>query len=653
MRVAGNIIWSTDFRERAVTTTVRGPRRYGLFGPRATATSVNYFYTASFAVGLCEGPITGIGRVWADGKPLDITGDGVRIYLGDESQMPDPTIVARMGAGLSPAYRGLAYVVFDELDLQDFGNRLPQLTFEVFRPLPDSDVAEGLVPAVTIIPGSGEFAYAPGIVMAEAGGSQGLKSAQNAVASTTKSNFTVSLDNLQAMVPSVRSTSLVVAWFGTDLRAGQCKLRPGVEVAVRNTSPYEWTVNGVSRAAAYRVSQTGGRPTYGGTPADQSIVDAIKDCKARGLRVTFYPSLLMDIPAGNSLSDPYSDNSDTMGQPAYPWRGRITCSPAAGFTGTVDKTGAAASQIAALFGSATPAQFSVVGEQVSFTGPASEWGLRRMVLHYAHLCKAAGGVNAFLIGSELRGLTQVRSAAGTYPTMQQLRSLAADVRGILGVDTKISYAADWTEYFGHRPEDESGDVYFHLDPLWADANIDFIGIDNYLPLSDWRDGYDHLDAQGWPTIYDQSYLQSNIEGGEGFDWYYASNGHRLAQLRRPIIDTGTGTGTGTGDAGKPWVYRNKDLRSWWSNPHFNRPSGVESATPTAWVPQSKPFWFTAFGCPAVDRGTNQPNVFYDTKSSESLTLYFSRGWRDDTIQRAACLMKIQAFVRNKSHRSAF
>jgi len=43
---------------------------------------------------------------------------------------------------------------FEELDLQDFGNRLPQLTFEVFRPLPDADVAEGLVPAVAIIPGS-------------------------------------------------------------------------------------------------------------------------------------------------------------------------------------------------------------------------------------------------------------------------------------------------------------------------------------------------------------------------------------------------------------------------------------------------------------------------------------------------------------------
>jgi hypothetical protein len=66
-------------------------------------------------------------------------------------------------------------------------------------------------------------------------------------------------------------------------------------------------------------------------------------------------------------------------------------------------------------------------------------------------------------------------------------------------------------------------VFFHLDPLWSDANIDFIGIDNYMPLSDWRDGFDHADAlAGWPAIYDRAYLQSNITGGEGFDWFYAS-----------------------------------------------------------------------------------------------------------------------------------
>jgi len=52
---------------------------------------------------------------------------------------------------------------------------------------------------------------------------------------------------------------------------------------------------------------------------------------------------------------------------------------------------------------------------------------------------------------------------------------------------------------------------------------------------------------------------------------------------------------------------------------------------TGWVPGSKPIRFTEFGCPAVDRGTNQPNVFYDPKSSESALPHYSRGWSDEAI----------------------
>ena len=87
--------------------------------------------------------------------------------------------------------------------------------------------------------------------------------------------------------------------------------------------------------------------------------------------VTFYPFILMDVPSGNALPNPYSDNAAGTGQPAFPWRGRITCSPAAGFAGTVDKTATAASQVAALFGAATPASFSVSGESVPWTGPSA------------------------------------------------------------------------------------------------------------------------------------------------------------------------------------------------------------------------------------------------------------------------------------------
>ena len=622
MRVAGNMIWATDFEERSETTRVRqrvGKRR------RTVSTTTEYLYSASFAIGLCEGPITGIGRVWADGKPLDLSGVEMRLHTGAEDQEPDPLIVARMGAARAPAYRGTAYVVFEDFELEAFGNRIPQLSFEVFRPLPDDDVAEGCVGAVTIIPASGESVYGTEIVTVSESATPEIRLPENAKARTDQTDFVTSIEQMRALAPGVKSVSLVVAWFGDDLRAGHCELRPGVEFLDKTSHP-AWSVGGVSRADAHLVSRDAfDRPIYGGTPSDRAVVQAIQHLKAQGYRVTFYPFILMDVPEGNALPNPYSDNAAEIGQPALPWRGRITCSPAPGFAGSPDGSFTAAAQLGAFFGTAAPGNFSVSGESVSWTG-GSEWGQRRMILHYAHLCAAAGGVDAFLIGSEMRALTQVRSAANFYNAVQRFRDLAADCRAVLGAGTKISYAADWSEYFGHHPGDGTGDVFFHLDPLWADPNIDFIGIDNYQPISDWRDGFEHLDAlDGVPAIYDRAYLQSNIAGGEGFDWFYASDVDRAAQIRTPITD---------GAYGKDWVFRYKDLRSWWSEPHFDRPGGIESTTPTAWVPQSKPFWFTELGCPAVDRGTNQPNVFFDQKSSESFVPYFSRGYRDDAIQRA-------------------
>ena len=153
-----------------------------------------------------------------------------------------------------------------------------------------------------------------------------------------------------------------------------------------------------------------------------------------------------------------------------------------------------------------------------------------------------------------------------------------------------------SEYFGHH---DGGDVDFHLDPLWSDPNIDAVGIDAYFPLSDWRDG-DHLDTEVYDSIHDLDYLRSNIEGGEGYEWYYASEADRDAQTRTPITD---------GTVNKPWIYRYKDLRNWWQQQHYNRVGGVEASSPTAWIPESKPIWLTEVGCPAIDKGANQPNVF--------------------------------------------
>ncbi|PPB79751.1 putative tail protein [Albidovulum inexpectatum] len=668
MRIGGNVIWATDFREEKKTKKSGGKGG----GPKVKTTT--YTYYASFAVALCDGPIRGIGRIWADGELLDTSKVTLRWYPGDEAQLPDPFIEAKMGAGNAPAYRGTAYVVFEELNLTDYGNRIPQLTFEVFAGV-DGDLG---APSVTIGPGHGEFAYDPKPVDAKPYVSGGLLSRLNRIlgsgseveflaladllrarndpfgdqmqsaytalgfiqavkkiqeakkkknyvnvsAGGTVADYVTSMDALEAAAEGLQAVTLPVAWIADDLRCWNTKIKPAVSDDEIITSR-EWRVDGLHRWNARIVSQIDGLPAYGGTPNDASVIDAIADLQSRGLRVTLAPKLLMDVPAFRPT--PYSTANDTFygTQPPYPDARLITVSQAPGYPNTADKTSNAGSQIATFFGAAQPSDFTRSGSAVTYAGPSSDWGYRRFILHYAHLCAAAGGVDTFLIGSGMRGLTIVRDDTGAHPAVQQLIQLAADVRSILGPSVKIGYAADWNEYGAYVPTDGSGDVLFPLDPLWADANIDFVGINWRAPLSDWRDGFEHADAQaGWPSIYDRAYLQANIDGGEGFDWYYASQADRDAQIRTPITDPG----------GKPWVFRQKDIVNWWSNPHHARPGGVESGTPTAWVPESKPIRFTEVSCPAVDRGSNEPDL-HVSPTSMPLPRY-SRGWRDDQIQRA-------------------
>ena len=597
-RVSGQLIWAANFRETVSETTERSGGKGGRASSSQT-TYREYLYSISFAVGLCEGEIDRVGRVWADGKPFDISRHTVRIYRGTETQTPDGLIEALEGAGAAPGFRGLAYIVFEDLPLKDFGNRIPQLSFEVEKSLRrnDPDALENALTAVSVIPGSGEFVCGTTPVAREIG--EGETAPENRHNTAGVADFVASLDALMENAPNLNHVSLIVSWFGTSLDARTCALRPGVSTPVKTTTPYAWRAGGVGRAGAHLVSSVDGGPAYGGTPADRAVVEAITALKARGLKVMLHPFILMDAPG-------------------YPWRGRIDA-------GADDGTAGAAQAVSRFFGTAAPPHFAPGLDTVAYAGPA-EWSFRRMILHYAHLCALAGGVDAFLLGSELRGLTTARDGAGGYPAVAALRALAADVRAVLGAGTEISYAADWSEYAGHQPPDQPGGLMFHLDDLWSDPNVDFIGIDNYMPLADWRDGFGHLDAAaGARGPYDRDYLMGNIRGGEGYDWYYADAAARDAQARTPITD---------GVHGEPWVWRYKDLWNWWANPHHDRPGGVRRAAPTSWVPQSKPIVFTETGCPAVDKGANQPNVFVDPKSAESALPHYSSGSRDDAAQRS-------------------
>ncbi|WP_435418957.1 phage tail protein [Parerythrobacter aurantius] len=125
MRVAGSIIWATDLIEHRSTSGGKGQPR-----------TASYSYSTSFAVALSSRPIQRVGRIWADGNLLrGAAGDlkaavTVRIHTGRGDQSPDPLIASAQG-GACPAFRGTAYAVFEDLDLNDFGNRVPALSFEV------------------------------------------------------------------------------------------------------------------------------------------------------------------------------------------------------------------------------------------------------------------------------------------------------------------------------------------------------------------------------------------------------------------------------------------------------------------------------------------------------------------------------------------
>lgn len=612
MQMSGHVIWATEFGE---TVTVTG----GGKGGASKAKTNEYSYAVSLAIALCEGEISSVGRVWADGTEIARDDLNMRVYRGTRDQQRDPKIEAVEGAGQVPAYRGTAYVVLEDLALESFGNRIPQFTFEVSRPSQAGfddefdDMAHG-IRGVALLPGSGEYVLATTPVRFDYG--VGESTLTNINTPSGKSDLSTSVERMVDELPNCASTSLIVSWFGDDLRCDTCTIRPKVEQSEYDGVEMPWQVTGQTRATADIVARDADdAPIYGGTPSDASIIEAIAELQANGQDVMYYPFILMDQVAGNTLSDPYSDATS---QPILPWRGRITTSIAEGRPGSPVGSAAADAEVAAFFGTASAADFAVADGTVTYSGP-SEWGYRRFILHNAALCAAAGGVNSFCVGSEMRGLTTILGSNG-FPAVQALRDLTTEVRALLGSGVKLGYAADWSEYFGFQAP--NGDRYFHLDPLWGDANIDFIGIDNYMPLSDWRDGDDHLDAD-WESIYNLDYLQANIAGGEGYDWYYHSDDARNAQIRTEITD---------GAHNEPWVHRYKDIANWWTFAHHERIGGVRQAAPTDWVPQSKPIWFTELGCAAIDKATNQPNKFVDEKSSESSLPHYSNGMRDEYMQ---------------------
>ena len=538
---------------------------------------------------------------------------------------------------------------------------------------------------VHLLPATGEFTYDPIAYLGQRVTEPGLTAINAYAGGGGTTDYTIALNQLSSQHPECRTVSLVCAWFCDGLTAGACHVYPtttyiGGTFQQAGGGADVWRCSSLTQASPGLIpmaTASDGNFVYAGTPSDASIVRCLRDLKARGFKVVFYPFLLMTAPG-------------------LPWRGEISYAP--------DLSSAATAAVDAFLGAAAASQFTPdsVNLTVAYSGSATDWTYRRMILHYAHLCAVAGGVDLFVIGSELRGLETVRGPAWTkagttdgaghavwdYPFVAGLMQLASDVRGLFdaagltrnlsALNNLIAYSADWSCWMGYQHAGENGQ-WPHLDSLYASPAVDFVAFDNYLPLSDWTTGTGGLDADNWqapppqnwptaapstrgfglsgaPTVYSTAYLQANIEGGEKFDWYYNDGANAGAAddplgsgliVSAPQGDRATQTRQ-TYSAGQQ-ILANKQMRWWWANPHYavyDTGAGWTAQGPqTPWVAQSKSILFLEYGVPSVDKGTNQPNLFYSPASSASGTPYWSI-WtsasgggllplRDDTISEMA------------------
>ena len=338
------------------------------------------------------------------------------------------------------------------------------------------------VNGVNLLPSTGEFTY-------DTIPYQGKRTNESTLAGvntyfsggppgSTLTDFEKSMTQLQATFPTpgkpraCTTVAIVCSWFasaaaGTDQAAqtaASCRIYPSttyINGAFQKWTGSAWIAENwqcssltQNSSGLIQISRNAaGDFNYGGTPSDQSMYRCIQYLKGLGLRVVFYPFILID-------------------SPGKPWRGQITYDPT---FSNPDVSSAAEMAVLSLLGTAVYSDFipQPSNMTVSYSGAATDWTYRRMILHYATLCAMAGGVDLFLIGSELRGLETVRGPSWTesgggppatwdYPFLYNssygLMELCDEVRTVfnnagLAKDTinlhnLIGYAADWSSWMG-------------------------------------------------------------------------------------------------------------------------------------------------------------------------------------------------------------
>jgi hypothetical protein len=367
-----------------------------------------------------------------------------------------------------------------------------------------------------------------------------------------QSNVKQTIDTLLQNYPNLEKVSVVVGWFGDTTDAGKINIEPKVESKTGD----EWQVGEYTRSTANKITvDSSGNLNWGGTPTDESIIEICSYLKEKGVNVTLYPMLFLD----------------TDGKP---WRGDISAKSDADVEHFFNE-------------------------------------YNQFVKHYASLevdgVKLKDLVSDFIIGSEFEKLTAYKNSANEFKSVEALKSLAAEIRELVGNDVKLTYAANWSEY--HHTDGG----WYHMDALWADKNIDYIGLDAYFRLTD----IPHQATDPTPEQIVEAW-QSGID----YD-YYKVCGEKVGLNAK---------------------YAVKNFEWFWKHSHIN-PDGQK----TEWEPKMKPIVFTEAGFTAVDQTTNEPYKYTDPKTIGAPLPEGSDGHVDAKIQYDAVVATLQFFENLKAN----
>ncbi len=277
MRVSGSVIWATDLKEAKHKSSA------GKGQPKVTS----YSYSASFAVALSARPIIAVRRIWADGTLLrgqagDWKGDvgAFRLHLGEEAQAIDPLIGAAEGIDATPAHRGVAYAVFENLQLADYGNRIPSLSFEVEA----DDGSISLATIAAVLSGGDVHGAGGPLLGGYAASGDSVRGAIEGLASALPVLFADGPDGLSLVDETADPVAIDAADLGAAASGKQAPAKLAIERQAAGTLNEALTIGYYDPALDYQLgSQSARRDASARRAGTIELPAAIDAASARGI----------------------------------------------------------------------------------------------------------------------------------------------------------------------------------------------------------------------------------------------------------------------------------------------------------------------------------------------------------------------------------